>query len=47
MVTKEPKPTTEEIRGELQGQGTSVTDRTTRRCMSQRGEEDVAVESES
>src|SRR4029434_1887009 len=28
MVTKEPRTTSNEIRGELQGQGTSVSDRT-------------------
>ena len=35
MVTKEPRTTSKEIRGELQGQGTSVSDRTIRRCLSQ------------
>ena len=35
MVTKEPRTTSNEIRGELQGQGTSVSDRTIRRCLSQ------------
>lgn len=37
MVTKEPRTTSKEIRGELQGQGTSVSDRTIRRCLSQSG----------
>src|SRR4029434_7887695 len=35
MVTKEPRTTSNEIRGEFQGQGTSVSDRTIRRCLSQ------------
>ena len=35
MVTKEPKTTSNEIRGELQGQGASVPDRTISRCLSQ------------
>ena len=35
MVTKEPRTTSEEIRGELQGQGPSVSDRIMRRCLSQ------------
>ena len=35
MVTKEPRTTSNEIRGELQGQGTSVPDRTISRCLSQ------------
>src|SRR4029434_6012245 len=35
MATKEPRTTSNEIRGELQGQGTSVSDRTIRRCLSQ------------
>src|SRR4029434_2698926 len=35
MVTKEPRTTSNEIRGELQGQGISVSDRTIRRCLSQ------------
>lgn len=37
MVTKEPRTTSKEIRGELQGQGTSVSDRTIRHCLSQSG----------
>jgi transposase len=37
MVTKEPRTTSKEIKGELQGQGTSVSDRTIRRCLSQSG----------
>ena len=50
MVTKEPRTTSKEIRGELQGQGTSVSDCTIRRCLSQSGlledtEEDSPVES--
>ena len=32
MVTKVPRTTSKEIRGELQGQGTSVPDRTISRC---------------
>src|SRR4029434_7212256 len=35
MVTKVPRTTSNEIRGELQGQGTSVSDRTISRCLSQ------------
>src|SRR4029434_2807192 len=35
MVTKEPRTTSNEIRGGLQGQSTSVSDRTIRRCLSQ------------
>src|SRR4029434_3397490 len=35
MVTKEPRTTSNEIRGEFQGQGTSVSDRTISRCLSQ------------
>ena len=35
MVTKVPRTTSKEIRGELQGQGTSVPDRTISRCLSQ------------
>src|SRR4029434_5360127 len=35
MVTKEPRTTSKEIRGELQGQGTSVSDHTIRRSLSQ------------
>src|SRR4029434_10095439 len=35
METKEPRTTSNEIRGELQGQGTSVSDRTKGRCLSQ------------
>ncbi|KAG2469162.1 TCB1 transposase, partial [Polypterus senegalus] len=37
MVTKEPRKTSKEIQGELQAQGTSVSDRTIRRCLSQSG----------
>ena len=37
MVTKEPRTTSKEIKGELQGQGTPVSDRTIRRCLSQSG----------
>ncbi len=37
MVTKEPRTTSKEIRGELQGQGTSVFNRTIRHCLSQSG----------
>ena len=37
MVTKEPRTTSKEIRGELQGQGTPVSDRTIRHCLSQSG----------
>ena len=37
IVTKEPRTTSKEIRGELQGQGPSVSDRTIRRCLSQIG----------
>lgn len=37
MVTKEPRKTSKEIKGELQAQGTSVSDRTIRRCLSQSG----------
>ncbi|KAI3351180.1 hypothetical protein L3Q82_005738 [Scortum barcoo] len=37
MVTKEPRTTSKEIRGELQGQDTSVSDRIIRRCLSQSG----------
>ena len=37
MVTIEPRTTSKEIKGELQGQGTSVSDLTTRRCLSQSG----------
>src|SRR4029434_7859652 len=36
METKEPRTTSKEIRGELQGQGTPVSDRTIRRSLSQR-----------
>ena len=32
-----PRTTSKEIKGELQGQGTSVSDRTIRRCLSQSG----------
>ncbi|KAG7500556.1 Transposable element Tcb1 transposase [Solea senegalensis] len=32
MVTKEPRKTSKEIKGELQAQGTSGSDRTIRRC---------------
>src|SRR4029434_7228708 len=35
MVTKVPRTTSKEIRGELKGQGTSVPDRTISRCLSQ------------
>src|SRR4029434_1558276 len=35
MVTKVPRTTSKEIRGELQGQGTSVLDRTISRCLRQ------------
>ena len=35
MVTKEPRTTSNKIRGEHQGQGTSVSDRTISRCLSQ------------
>src|SRR4029434_5441280 len=35
MVTKVPRTTSKEIRGELQGQCTSVPDRTISRCLSQ------------
>ena len=37
IVSKEPRTTSKEIKGELQGQGTSVSDRTIRRCLSQSG----------
>ena len=37
MVTKEPRKTSKEIKDELQAQGTSVSDRTIRRCLSQSG----------
>ncbi|KAI4903076.1 hypothetical protein NFI96_020047 [Prochilodus magdalenae] len=37
MVTKEPRKTSKEIKGELQAQGTSVSDRTIRPCLSQSG----------
>ncbi|KAG2461018.1 TCB1 transposase, partial [Polypterus senegalus] len=37
MVTKEPRITSKEIQGELQAQGTSVSDRTIRRRLSQSG----------
>lgn len=37
MVTKEPRKTSKEIQGELHAQGTSVSDRTIRRCLSQSG----------
>ncbi|KAI4884482.1 hypothetical protein NFI96_008952 [Prochilodus magdalenae] len=37
MVTKEPRKTSKEIKVELQAQGTSVSDRTIRRCLSQSG----------
>ncbi|KAG2465172.1 TCB1 transposase, partial [Polypterus senegalus] len=37
MVTKEPRKTSKEIQGELQAQGTSVSDRTIRRRLSQSG----------
>src|SRR4029434_8641037 len=35
IVPKEPRTTSNEIRGELQGQGTAVSDHTIRRCLSQ------------
>src|SRR4029434_731679 len=35
MVTQDTRTTSNEIRGDLQGQGTSVSDRTIRRCLSQ------------
>src|SRR4029434_1942934 len=35
MASKETRTTSNEIRGELQGQGTSVSDCTIRRCLSQ------------
>ena len=37
MVIKEPGTISKEIRGELQGQSTSVSDRTIPRCLSQSG----------
>ncbi|KAI4885655.1 hypothetical protein NFI96_027544, partial [Prochilodus magdalenae] len=37
MATKEPRKTSKEIKGELQAQGRSVSDRTIRRCLSQSG----------
>ncbi|XP_040285880.1 uncharacterized protein LOC120999069 [Bufo bufo] len=37
MVTEEPRTTCKEIRGALQGQGTSVSDQTIRHCLSQTG----------
>uniref|UniRef100_A0A3B3DUX1 Uncharacterized protein n=1 Tax=Oryzias melastigma TaxID=30732 RepID=A0A3B3DUX1_ORYME len=37
IVSKEPRTTSKEIKGEHQGQGTSVSDRTIRRCLSQSG----------
>src|SRR4029434_10625792 len=37
LVTKEPRTTFKEIRGELQGQDTSVSNRTIRCCLSQSG----------
>lgn len=37
MVNIELRTTSEELRGELQGQGTSVSDRTICRCLSQSG----------
>ena len=37
METKEPRTTSKEIRGELQGQGTSVSDHTIHHCLSQSG----------
>lgn len=37
MVTKEPRTTSKDIQGELQGQGTSVSDRTIHQCLSQSG----------
>ncbi|KAL0151707.1 hypothetical protein M9458_053006, partial [Cirrhinus mrigala] len=37
MVTKEPRKTSKEIQGELHAQGTSVSDRTIHRCLSQSG----------
>uniref|UniRef100_A0AAY3ZXN4 FISNA domain-containing protein n=1 Tax=Denticeps clupeoides TaxID=299321 RepID=A0AAY3ZXN4_9TELE len=37
MVTKKPRKTSKEIQGELQAQGTSVSDCTIRRCLSQSG----------
>ena len=35
MVTKEPRTPSKEIRGEIQGQGASVSDPTIRHCLSQ------------
>ena len=37
MVTKEPRTTSKEVRGELQGQSTSVSDGTYHCCLSQSG----------
>ena len=37
MVTKEPRKTSKEIKGELQAQGTLVSDRTISYCLSQSG----------
>lgn len=37
MVDKEPKKTSKEIQAELQGQGTSVSDRTIRRFLNESG----------
>ena len=37
METKEPRTTSKEIRGELQGQGSSVSDHTIHHCLSQSG----------
>lgn len=37
MVTKEPKTTSKEIRGEIKGQSSSLSDYTIRHCLSQSG----------